>query len=326
MFQNNSRTKNFFIISFSFLTLIIAACKPFTEPQSQLRIGTNVWSGYEPLYLARELGYYDESQLRLVEFNSTSDVITALRNGSLEAAALTLDEAMTLLQDGFNLKIILVMDFSDGGDALLGKPYLKSLEMLQNKTIAVENTAVGAILLDGALQAANLDVAEINIISCTWNEHKTCFQKADAVVTFEPVKTQLLKQGAIQLFDSSQIPDRIVDVLVVLEDIMAEDQMSLRQLLQGYFKARQYFFENRQKAAELIAPRMALTAEEVIKAFEGITLPDLEENHALLSSESPGIQKITTRLKDLMLQQNLLSKDVNVSEIANGSLLPVLLQ
>ncbi len=322
MFQNNSKGKIFVIISFSLLTLIIAACKPFTEPQPQLRIGTNIWSGYEPLYLARELGYYDESQLRLVEFNSSSDVITALRNGSLEAAALTLDEALTLLQDGFKLKIILVMDFSDGGDVLLGKPYLKSLAMLQNKTIAVENTAVGAILLDGALQAANLDVADINIISCTWNEHKTCFQNTDAVVTFEPAKTLLLKQGAIPLFDSSQIPDRIVDVLVVQEGILADDQITLRQLLQGYFKARQYYFENQEKAAELIAPRMALTAEEVIKAFEGIKLPDLEENHALLASKVPGIQKITIRLRDLMLQQSLLSKDVNVSEVANGSFLP----
>ncbi len=326
MFQNHSKTEAFVIIGVLLITLIIAACKPFTEPQPQLRIGTNVWSGYEPLYLARELGYFDDSQLRLVEFNSSSDVITALRNGSLEAAALTLDEALTLLQDGFKLKIILVLDFSDGGDVLLGKSYLKSLAMLKNKTIAVENTAVGAILLDGALQAANLDVTDINIISCTWNEHKTCFQNADAVVTFDPVKTQLLKQGARQLFDSSQIPDRIVDVLVVLEDIMADDQISLRQLLQGYFKARQYYVENQQKAAELMAPRMALTAEEVITAFEGITLPDLEDNHALLGSEVPGIQKITLRLRDLMMQQNLLSKDVNVSEIANGSFLPVLLQ
>ncbi len=322
MLQHRPKNKIIVIVSFVLIVLAVASCSSFTEPEPQVRIGTNVWSGYEPLYLARQLGFYEKSQLRLVEFNSASDVITALRNGSLEAAALTLDEALTLLQDGFKLKIILVMDFSDGADVLLGKPHVKSLEMLRGKTIAVENSAVGAVLLDGALQAANLGVADVEIVSCTLNEHKMCFKDADAIVTFEPVKTQLLKQGVIQLFDSSQIPNRIIDVLVVLEDVLTADPGVLRQLLQGYFKARQYYLDNQEKAAELIAPRMSLTAEEVINTFAGINLLGLEENHALLAAEAPGIEKITTRLRDLMLRQNLLRKAVDVSEIANGAFLP----
>ncbi len=326
MFHNYSKSKILAIINFALIALIVTACNSFTEPEPQLRIGTNTWTGYELLYLARQLGYYDESQLRLVEFNSASDVLTAFRNGSLEAAALTLDETLTLLQDGFALKIILVVDFSNGGDVLLGKPHLKSLDMLHGKTIAVENTATGAVLLDGALQAANLDVADVEIVSCTWNEHEKCFQSADAVVTFDPAKTRLLRQGAVQLFDSSQIPDRIVDVLVVREKVLADDRIALGQLMQGYFNARQYYFENQKKAAGLMAPRMALTAEEVMKAFEGITLPDLGENHALLDSKAAGIQKITLRLRDLMLQQNLLRKAVNVSVLANSSFLPDLFQ
>jgi len=40
-------------------------------------------------------------------------------------------------------------------------------------------------------------------------------RQVDAIVTFEPVKSELLSSGANILFDSHQIPGRIVDVLVV---------------------------------------------------------------------------------------------------------------
>lgn len=62
-----------------------------------LRIGTLVWPGYEPLYLARERGYLDPKSVRLVEYPSNSEVTRAFRNRAIEAAALTFDEVHPLL-------------------------------------------------------------------------------------------------------------------------------------------------------------------------------------------------------------------------------------
>ena len=44
---------------------LMVGCGPRYEPP--LMVGTNIWAGYEPLYLARDLGYYDGQPLRLVE-------------------------------------------------------------------------------------------------------------------------------------------------------------------------------------------------------------------------------------------------------------------
>jgi ABC-type nitrate/sulfonate/bicarbonate transport system substrate-binding protein len=73
---------------------------------------TNQWPGYEPLYLARSLGYFNDKEVRLVEYSSASDCMRAFGNGTVEAAGLTLDEALQLAEDGIAAKIILVMDFS----------------------------------------------------------------------------------------------------------------------------------------------------------------------------------------------------------------------
>jgi len=304
------------------LTILLSGCNPFAEPEPVIRIGTNVWPGYESLYLARDLGYYQESPIRLVELNSASDVIHAIRNGTLDAAALTLDEALSLLQDGIRLKLILVMDFSDGGDVLLAKPYVKSLQDLHGRRIVVENSAVGAVLLDGALQAANLSPSDIFITSCTVDEQARCYQQADAVVTFDPVKSQLLKLGAKPLFDSSQIPDRIVDVLVVLEETAQSNPESLKQLLNGYFKAQHYLTTNPDDAAKRMAPRMGIQANEVLATFDGFSIPTLQQNRKLLESNHAGIENIADDLAQLMRRKKLLRETVDTAGFAESKFLP----
>lgn len=302
------------------LLLFLFACENSQEPP--LRIGTNVWPGYEHLYLARSLDYYEKSEIKLVEMTSASDVIRSLRNGTLEGGALTLDEALSLIDDGIALKIILVMDFSEGGDVLLVKPGIDSLAALRGKSIAVEYTAVGAILLDGALNAANLSVTDVNIIFCSQHEYLKCYQSADAVVTFDPARTRLLKLGAQLLFDSSQIPGRIVDVLAVHAEAVKTNPRALKQLLTGYFKVRDYFSASPEAAANLMSPRLQLSSAEVLASYVGINLPGLEENRALLSGKPSPLQLTAGDISQFMLQKKFLKNKFSVESLIDNSFLP----
>jgi len=292
------------------------------ETERPLRIGSNNWIGYQPLYLAQKLGHYEETQVKLIELTSSSEVIHALRNGNLEGAGLTLDEALTVIEDGADLKVILVLDFSMGADALLAKPEISSLAELRDKRVAVEYTAVGAILLDGALQKAGVNVTEVDLVSCMLDEHLACYSSVDAIVTFEPVKTQLLNKGARLLFDSSQIPGRIIDVLVVPEKTLVTHPRSLQQLISGYFKARKYLEAEPNAAANLVATRQELTAAEVLTAYDGLHLPSLEENHSLLSGKPIPLQRTAASLVQLMLKKNLLKYPVPVDDLIESRFLP----
>ncbi len=312
------RIKGFLFLIFCSLT----ACD-FT-PKSVLKVGTNIWSGYETLYLARSLGYYPANSIKMVELPSATKVAHAFQHQLLDVAALTLDEALVLLQTNGNLRIILVMDVSHGGDVLLAKPEFTTLNALKGKRIGVENVAVGAILLDGALSAGNLTVADINIVPMPVNEHLLAYQenKIDAVVTFEPVKSQLLQQGALQLFDSSRIPNRIMDVLVTRQHIIEQKPAALKALLKSYFKALDYWHNNPQQAAVFMADRLEVKPNEVAMQFSGLKLPTLEENLQLLSGDTPQLKPSLHALVSLMLQRQLLRHDVSTTSLLNGSLLP----
>ncbi len=62
----------FLAIFLALSAFALAACD--RQPEPPLRIGTNVWIGSEPLYLARELGKLDPAVVQLVEYPSASEV------------------------------------------------------------------------------------------------------------------------------------------------------------------------------------------------------------------------------------------------------------
>ena len=306
------------LLAFVASALAFNVCSKRQEPL--LRVASGLWIGYEPLYLARSLGYYENKNIRLVEMPSASQASQALRNGMIEAACLTLDEALSLMQDGVDLRVVVVIDVSQGGDVLLATPGVDSLQALRGKRVGAENAAVGAIILDAALQAGEIQAKDVTIVPLTVDEHADAYLagKVDAVVTYEPVRSQLLKAGAHVLFDSSQVPGRIVDVLVVRSEIAAAHTQALKALLKGHFRAREYLASQPQDAAKRMAPRLG---ENALAQFTGLRLLDIQENRALLGGNSPRLKSTATELADLMLRRKLLQRPVSVDRLADPSFL-----
>jgi len=314
-----SRVRFGFIVIILFM-LAFAGCSKPKEPL--LRVATNVWPGYETLYLARSLGYYDDRQIRLVEMPSSSLVSKSLRNGAVEAGCLTLDETLSLMQDGVDLRVVLIMDISRGADVVMARSGIADLKALRGKRVGVENAAVGAIMLDAVLEAAGLLAKDITIVPLTVDEHYAAYsaKKIDAIVTFDPVRTQLLKAGAHVLFDSSRVPGRIIDVLVVRGDAAAARGQALRQLLRGHFRAVQYMNDQPRDAEKRMEPRLGGGA---LEQFSGIFLPGVQENRAFLAGTSPGLIRTAQDLADLMLRRSLLQRSVAADHIADPDNLPV---
>ena len=302
------------------LVALLSACTD--APDSPLRIGTVPWPGYEPLYLARDLGYYEGSQVKFVELTTAATILHALRSGNLEAATLTLGEVLKLMDDGFDLRVILLMDISNGADALLAKPAIEALVDLRGKRVAVGYTVVEALMLGGALRAAGLTAADIEMVACAADEQLDCYSSADAIVTFEPYKTSLLNQGARLLFDSSQIPGKIIDVLVVREPVTSSHQRSLERLLAGYFKARAHLASEPDDAAKRMAVRLGVPPAEVLASYSGLHLPDLKENQLALTGHPPLLQRSANNLASLMLKKKLLKTTFPLKNLPDGRFLP----
>lgn len=292
--------------------VLVSGCDKHAATDHPLRIGTNVWPGYEPLYLARSQGYFDNTPIHLVEFNSATEVIRAYRNGAIEAAALTMDEVLLLEQNKLEPQVVLVMDFSNGADVILGQPGINNIKGLTGKRVGVESTALGAYTLSRALSRHDMTPLDIEIVQLPLNEHEEAFTtgKVDAVVSFEPVKTRLLKAGAKQLFSSSEIPGEIVDVLVVRKRYLQQHPDAVRTLTRQWFKSLAYLHKYPRQAADAMALRLGISPDELLVSFKEIHIPDQAENRQWLGGATPGLLDTTKRLEQIMSQHRLIQRPV----------------
>lgn len=297
------------------LLLLLPAC-PAQAP-APLRIGTNPWLGYEPLYLAKDLGFFKTGMVQPLRFASASATIAALSEKKLEAAALTLDEVLSVSQFEPDLAIVLVVDVSNGGDALLAKPEISQPAELKGRWLGVESSAVGAYMLQRFLEKSGLTEKELQVVNLPIDAHEAAYSagKIEAVITFEPVRTRLLARGARVLFDSSEIPGEIIDVLVVRASYLREHPKVVEQLLVGWFKALAQIRDQPAGAAEKMRGALGFSSEEVLKAYSGLRLPDRRENRTLLLGAPPPLQKTAEKLQEVMLRLRLLYKKSNMEQL-----------
>src|SRR5512144_542161 len=215
------------------VALMLALFGCVRSPETALRIGTNVWIGSEPLYLARELGRLDPDTVQLVEYPSASEVLRAFRNQAIDGMVISLDELFELAADGFQPRIILVVDVSHGADVVVGRRGMRTMHDLEGKSVAVESSALGAFVLSRALALNGMQASDVTVVHLESNEQPNAFEKGqvDGAVTFDPFRAQFLKAGATILFDSTKIPGEIVDLLAVRASVLDKRPKAVQALL-----------------------------------------------------------------------------------------------
>ncbi|MDG4867510.1 ABC transporter substrate-binding protein [Guyparkeria sp. 1SP6A2] len=263
---------------------LLTACSIREE---NLRIAYHPWIGYETLFLASQFGWLPPTAA-LSRFNSVSRSLAVLRRGEVDAAALTLDEVIRARLDGLDLVVVMVFDVSSGGDVLLVEEGIDSLPGLAGKRIGVEIGGVGELLMDRALARAGLGWDDVTVVDRPPQEHLTAWRngEVDALVSYEPLVSQLRAAGARRLIDSRDFPDLIFDVLAVRRDRLNNVGRVLTEVIRAHFRALRHLRINLQDAVYRIADAQRVSEQTVMQSIAGVLLPDLESNRRYLSDGS----------------------------------------
>ncbi len=297
------------------LLLCLSGCA--REPETALRIGTNVWIGSEPLYLAREQGYLDSAVVQLVEYPSASEVLRAYRNQAIDGMVISLDELFGLAVDGLQPRVILVVDVSHGADVVVGRAGMKTMRDLKGKSVAVESGALGAFVLSRALALNGMQASDVNVVHLESNEQPKAFEQGtvDGAVTFDPYRAKFLQAGAATLFDSTQIPGEIVDLVAVRASVIKKQPKAVQALLAGWFKATDYMKRDPKDAARRMGIRQQTTGEQFLEAQKGLRVPTREENLRMLGGPTPELAVSGRRLMNLMVDAKLLRAGLDIEAV-----------
>lgn len=309
------------------ISLLLAACNEQTD--QPITIASHVWPGYETMFLAQSEGWFDSKQVHLLETKSATDSIQALADGRVDGAALTLDEVLQARARGIPLSVVMIFDISAGADMLLARSDIKTLAGLKGKRIGVEQGAVGGLMLSEILKKAALKPQDIEMVPLTIDQQKDAWManRIDAVITYEPVASQLLDRDAHKLFDSRQIPNTIVDVLAMRSEALDRSHAAaIRQLLAAHFRVLDHLNRNPYDAVYRMAGRLNLPADEVLSAFKGLLLPDADNNRRLLTGARPPLLATAQMLSTVMVENSLLPRPDPLATIIRAEYLPAAAQ
>lgn len=306
------------------------ACAPALSGCNQLidqpiTIASHTWVGYEPMFLARDKGWLDSRQAQILETRSATESLLALKEGRVNGAALTLDEMLSARADGLPLTLVLIFNISLGADMLLARPGIKTLAALKGRRIGLEPSSVGQLMLAEALADAHLTHDDVTLVSLTTDQQVAAWaqHQVDALITYEPVASQLLARGAVRLFDSRQIPNTIIDVLAMHREALDYRHASaVRHLLQGHFRALDHLKRNPQDAAYRMTRHLKLPVADVLRAFKGLVLPDVINNHRLLGTATPALQASAQKLARTMVRAKLLAHEDPFDQLIQADFLP----
>jgi len=306
--------------------LLVTAVACDRSTQQPLRIAHNSWPGYEPLPLAESEGLYDDVKVLTYRVGSATEVIRAFEQDIVDVAAVTLDEAIAFQSRSTELiYIITVLDISYGGDVIIAKKNIASVSDLKGKRVGVESTALGAFFISRAVDfEPDLSLEQLKIEPILYNQHFESFMSGDidAIVTFEPVKSKILKNKGHIIFDSTVIENEIVDVLIVKQLFAEKRSQEIKAFVSGYFKTLDFITDNPEKTLSKMAEYEDVSVSSFKKSLSGIRIPNKAENHVLLSGDSPDLISTIEKLQTFLHKNKIINKKLNASMLVTNRFLP----
>ncbi len=280
-------------------------------PQKPLKVGICQWPGYEPLFLAAQLKFFDYP-VKVLRFSSPPKAYQAYNSGAVDVVGLTADELLKHSSDNNSIsKIFLVLDISHGGDAVVAKPTISSIQDIKGKKVAVESSVLGQYMLQRTLDNAKLTHDDIDIHNIEIVDQPKAYTegRADVFVTFEPSRSLILKQGGHVIFDSSMIPNEIVDALAAKPDTLKNVPKGIAAIKRGWYKALEYMQEHPQKAYTMMGNLEGIGAEEFKESLNGLKLGTKELNRKMIQEQ--GLIEPFKRLQSMMKNKGLIEKELD---------------
>jgi NitT/TauT family transport system substrate-binding protein len=210
-----------------------------------------------------------------------------------------------------------------GADVLLVRPAITSLSDLQGRRVAVELGGVSGIMLFSVLERAGLTSNNISVVDLPVHEHIGAWQRGDidASISYEPEASRLEDEGAVRLFDSSQLPETIFDLLVVTDAAASRQPASVRDLVKGHFLGLQHLVRNTHDAVYRVATRQQVSPEMVRQSLATVMLPELSANHRYLTHNGR-LEVVAKTLASIMVREGLIDAPLHYEHLTEPAFLP----
>ncbi|MCG8602993.1 MAG: ABC transporter substrate-binding protein [Verrucomicrobiales bacterium] len=271
------------MIAIGFATLLSTAL-PVTGRAEPLKIAYSDWPGWVAWEIGIKKDWFKEEGVE-VEFSWYDYVASmdAYAAGQIDAVSMTNGDALVTGATGKPSVGILINDYSNGNDMVVGKPGIESLKDLYGKKIGLEEGFVTHLLFLKGLEMNDLDGDSITIINTSTNETPQVLSSGavDAIAAWQPNSGEALKlvSGSKPIFTSADAPGLIYDGLFVDPESLELKRDDWKKVVKVWYKIVAFLKDedNIDEALEILSSRVSISPEEYEPFLEGTYILSAEE-------------------------------------------------
>jgi NitT/TauT family transport system substrate-binding protein len=249
-----------------------------------LTIGYSDWPGYVAWQVAIDKGWLKEAGLDVTfQWFDYSASLDAFAAGKIDGVLTTNGDTLVTGGGGTKGIMILLTDYSNGNDMIVGKPGIKSLKDLKGKKVGIEVGLVEHLLLLHGLAQAGMKEKDVNLVNTKTNDTPQVLAsgQVDAIGAWQPSSGMAMKQvpGARPVYTSEQAPGLIYDVLTVSPASLSSRKAEWQTLVKLWDRVVHYVEDPKTQddAVKIMAARTGVTPEDYKPLLKGTKLLDIAE-------------------------------------------------
>jgi NitT/TauT family transport system substrate-binding protein len=307
----------------------VAATTPAARPAlPSINLGTEPWIGYGPWWIAQKEGFFAREGLtvKIVNFEQDADRNAALASGKTQFSNIDTGRTIQMVENNkLHIRLLLLLDDSEGADAMLAINSIRTLGALRGQRIAYEQGTTSDLLLHYALYKAGIPFGAVHPVFLPAADAGTALiaGRVNVAVTYEPYISNATHGhgGKVHvLYSSAQVPGLIGDYLVGNQAYVQAHPAVVRALLRCWNDAMTYWAAHPAAGTAIMAVGVGSTVADLKSTLAGVKIYSVQQNRAL--QRSGEIARRYRLVGETLVSQGVVKHPVPASQVVDLSYLP----
>ncbi|SFV39149.1 putative urea ABC transporter substrate-binding protein [Hyphomicrobium facile] len=284
--------------------------------KKDFKVAWSIYVGWMPWGYAADSGIVKKwadkygINIEVKQFNDYVESINQYTAGAFDAVTVTNMDALSIpAAGGVDTTAVIVGDFSNGNDAVILKNKDK-LADIKGQNVNLVEFSVSHYLLARGLESAGLAEKDLKVVNTSDADMAAAYKTADvsAVVTWKPIVSTILESpDAKKVFDSSQIPGEIIDLMVVNTAVLKDNPKFAKALAGIWYETLATL-----KDGTVSKEAMAKASGTDLKGFDeqlATTKLFSDPKDAVAFTTGKDLKTTTERVSKFLFEKSLLGKD-----------------
>ncbi len=243
--KSSSFTKLFKVLTLSVLFLGLTTSSLFADTKKDFKVAWSIYVGWMPWDVIESQKIMDKwankygINVEIVQINDYIESINQFSAGEFDGCTMANTDALGIpAAGGVDSTSLIIGDFSNGNDVVISKD-AKSIKELKGTNVNLVELSISHYLLARGLEKNGMSEKDITVVNTSDADMVSAYTTADvsSVVTWKPQVSEILAMPkANNLFNSSNIPGEIIDLMVVNTQTLKDNPAFGKALVGAWYE------------------------------------------------------------------------------------------